>query len=218
MRRPNNSDLRNDLSWNSPRLLEIEREWGRARAPSNVDSGDRYGWGIEQLARIVKSRLSKEEIRRVAGSCATMPAERDERSAFADGLLQAIVIVSVETGDRQALTALLATRYPEQLFIDYDTESYIVAQGKELQDPILVLFEAYSQSKDPKVQVKIAAAVRHAFAASGVVGKADSEFLKNAETWYKRRKDQLERNLEYNHNVITEDYDHVPLFRMKQPR
>ena len=147
-----------------------------------------------------------------------MPADRDERTAFADGLLQAIVIVSVDSGDRQALTTLFATRYPEQLFINYDTESYIVACGKKLQDPVLVLFEAYSQSKDRKVQDKIAVAVRHAFTASGVVGKADSEFLNNAETWYKGHKKQLELNLEYNQNPITEFYDRVPLFRMKKSR
>jgi hypothetical protein len=66
-----------------------------------------------------------------------------------------------------------------------------------LTDPILIVTEAYSRSKLPKVREKIAGALRHAFRGFGVSGKTDDEFIANAARWYLQHKDRLWFNDSY---------------------
>ncbi|MGO8688442.1 MAG: hypothetical protein ACLQLG_02320, partial [Thermoguttaceae bacterium] len=64
--------------------------------------------------------------------------------------------------------------------------------GREtLKDPILILGEAYAQCRIPKVRRTIANAVRRDFSGSGVRGKDDAEFVKNARRWYEEEKEHL---------------------------
>ena len=65
---------------------------------------------------------------------------------------------------------------------------------KTLGDPIAVLGEAYSQCQIPEVRRQIANAVCRSFTGSGIRGKDDAEFVRNAMKWYEKEKDCLTVN------------------------
>ncbi len=69
--------------------------------------------------------------------------------------------------------------------------------GAVIEDPILIVADAFSKSKLPPVRKAIAGAMRNAFMGLGVVGKNDDEFVANAIRWYGKHKDRIEINLEY---------------------
>jgi hypothetical protein len=194
------------LAWDSPRMLEVEREWtslmsdaNRTRGPEGVE---KYGFKNEKLYKmldaILTKRLTDADLRSLVARCGSVPLEQRGRSRFADMVLEHMVAAFVASGDRESLVRLLSIRFPDPMLYSFvNVETYLVAlgiKGRKLKDSILVLGEAYSKSREPYVRHMIADAVRRAFTASGVRGKDDAEFVKNAMEWYKKEKPHLALN------------------------
>jgi hypothetical protein len=202
-------------AWDSPKLRAIERTWTKLPASSFASRRGEYGAGIDQLVAILARRLSPEELRYLAASTRTMPLDERDQSAFASALLQAMVIIFTDSGDRRALVTLLATRFPARIYLHNDIEYYLVVHGKKYKDPILILGDAFSTCAIAQTRREIAEAFRRGFAGSGITGKDDSEFVANALRWYREQRGHLVVNDDYGDNVLSlpQKYGTVPLFR-----
>jgi hypothetical protein len=192
-------------SWDSPRLLEIEKEWqslqDSARRMIGEERTKKYGRKNERLYRVlfdlIRKQLSDNDKRQLAISCGTLPVRPQDRSAFTNEVLSCIVNAFSVSGDRDSLVNLLSTRFPPRIGPVATIEWHLVIRGKNMKDPILILGEAYSQCNIPSVRHDIAAAVRRGFTDLGVRGKDDADFVKNAMQWYEQEKDNLVPNPGY---------------------
>ena len=99
---------------------------------------------------------------------------------FEYSLVENLFFVLLEGGDREGLVTLLSTRCPRVIYIYEDVETalafggdrrmYPVYSGK-LDDPLLILGDAYAKCKFPEVRKQLAAALRRAFGSLGRVGQ-----------------------------------------------
>ena len=113
-------------------------------------------------------------------------------SPFRKDVLDYMVKVFVEYGDRENLVKELSTRFPAYIHEEYYWSDAWWFGKEGVKDPVLVLGEAYARCKIPKVRREIASAVRRGFIPSGVTGEHDAEFVDNAMRWYKKEKDHLD--------------------------
>ncbi len=170
-------------SWNSPRM--IGRPKGVAGDARLVDGpvGPRTTAGTQaMLDSILSNGLSRADLRRLAATADMLPLRPKDQSVFQQEALKYMVRRLVDLGDREGLVALLSRRFPNGTVAGHAQAEYYLAYfgRKTLKDPILVLGEAYSQCRIPKVRRTIANAVRRDFSGSGVRGKDDAEFVRNA--------------------------------------
>jgi hypothetical protein len=88
-------------------------------------------------------------------------------------------------------------------------------RGEKLKEPVLLFGEAYSKCRDSEVRRHIAAAVRRAFTGSGVRGKDDAEFVRNAMQWYEKERGHLMLNscYWYRPSVVGPHEEDDPNFR-----
>jgi hypothetical protein len=189
-------------SWDSPRLLEIQKEWqsllDTAMRTQGKKGAEKYGLKNEKLYKmlhdIIEKQLSKDDRCRLALSCGTLPVRSQDQSAFNNAVLSHIIDGFIILGDRDMLVNLLATRFPRRLCQVTTIEFALVIRRGKLKDPILVLGEAYAKCQIPEVRHDIAAAVRRGFTDFGIRGKNDAEFVTNAMQWYEKNKDNLDPN------------------------
>lgn len=207
------------VSWNSQRLQQLERDW-RAMPigePGTKAAFERQGANLHE---ILKTKLSNPELRELAASTDTMPLCEADRSGFANALLEEIVVVAVEYGDRDCLVTLMSRRFPTRIRL-LDTEAYIVFS--ELPDPIGVLRESYHKCHTPETIHGIAVAFRRAFFGCRINYRPkalteDDEicFVAAALDWYEKNSAAIEVNRRYGENSFTlGQYEHNPLFILR---
>ena len=204
------------LRWDSPKLHEIEQTWQHTPVPPNTPRRSQADKALLQLAEILRASLSEKECRELVDSFDTMPAHKRHGSNFLYSLPEAMVIVLLQSKDRESLVTLLSKRFPPKIGLFTDVESELVSEEYKLKDAILILGEAYSKCKVPVMRAKIAETVRHAFTGNGVRGKDDDEFVKNAMRWYEQNKGNLVVNYGYAINVVERYHEDIPLFEEKR--
>jgi uncharacterized protein (TIGR03067 family) len=190
------------ISWDSPKMGEIEKEWRSLQAtydktPEKIPGGggkDQY-FRFSQLQHdLLSKRLSDRELRQLAGAPGPIPD-----GAFTDNVVDLIVWTLVEIGDRDRLVTLLSKRCTGRVY--GETVEYCLAfRGYKLKDPILVLGEAYSKCQSPETCHNLAAAVRRGFSGHGIHCKDDAGYVKSGMQWYEKEKDGLEVNADYARN------------------
>jgi hypothetical protein len=179
-------------SWSSPRLLEVKKQWDTVSRIKTNRNG--YEELQKNLARILESTLTYDDLRNLTKSCGTLPVRAKDRDKFTNALLAHMESVFIESGDRDSLVELLSTRCQLRIRVYEDIEFYLVFRGKKLRDPILVLGEAFSKCRVPEVRRDIAGAVRRGFVGLGIRGKDDAEYVNNAMQWYEKEKSHLTVN------------------------
>jgi hypothetical protein len=208
------------LSWDSQKLQEIKKEWLKQPLPKTAkEKRGSYAQGLIRLEGLLKAKLTRKELSEVALSMKSMPVDEGQfgLGGFEGELLQAMVVDLLDNGDRKSLVDLLSVHCPMRIGLSIDIEFAIVLRGKTMNDPIRVLADAYGKATDANVRSDIAAALRRGFTGLGVIGKDDTDFIKNAMKWYDDNKGRLEVSLEYVHNHALDDpkiYAKSPLFKL----
>jgi hypothetical protein len=187
-------------SWDSPRLLEVQKEWDSA--PIKTQDKSEYDELRKKRLRILESNLSYHDLRKLTETCETLPVRAKDRSDFVNEVLAYIERTFINSGDRDNLVKLLSTRCQLEVGIYRDIEFYLTYYGKKLKDPILVLGEAFSRCKVPEVRHDLAGAVRRSFVGQLIRGKDDAEYVTNAMQWYEKEKSHLIVNGEYWRNSM----------------
>lgn len=202
------------LSWDSPKMSELKSEW---EALSRIKARDEREYHKRERAwnDLVRERLSKQERRQLATSCPT-PDDLAHLSQFEWELFVGILLGLTNSGDREGVVTLLSRRCPEVIG-QYSVEEWLVIFARDMDDPILILGEAYAKCRVVKVRKMIAEHVRHAFIGLGVTGKDDDEFVKSAMQYYKDEKHRLRVNDDYRFNFgglpFTDTFRKYPLFK-----
>ena len=212
------------MSWGSPEMRAIEKDWVSVRDACGMTRDKGLTCRIE-VDKLFASRFSKRDVRHLAASCDVLPLQIDHRN-FTGNVLAFIITSFVDSGDRSALVKLLATRCPSRVVEGATIEGFLCAWGglpqasyfkfccNRLNDPILVLGEAYAMSRVPETRRQLAAAVRRGFADIPVHGKGDAEYVANAMRWYEQGKDHLEHDPSYVLNELgsfnVERYEREP--------
>jgi len=171
------------LSWDSPRLAQLEHLWRKERVPPTTEETDALTLRINQLVDILKKEAWRKELAEIAASCSTIPAREKETSEFAAALPVAITIACVELGDRETLVTLLAARYPKQVNLGCDTEYYIVRDGG-IDDLLILINSLYGKPRGIHFRRDLEQAIARGFQRDKVVGKEDIDLLERAVKWY----------------------------------
>jgi hypothetical protein len=210
------------VTWDCADVRAIEETWKatgvaleKLPPPRRVSKGGAYRLLEILLWEIMKEHFSASELRELAVSCATMPADS---SSFHESLIRTMLCIFVGSHDREGIVTLLSVHCPWRVGFS-NLEDYLAYSKDLIKDPILVLGEAFAKAKDEWTRARLAAAVRRAFIGSGIRGKDDPEFVNNAMRWYERNKEKLTINHQYNHNYgtldVRERYSTNPLFIFK---
>lgn len=189
------------LSWDSPRMHEIEKEWRVLHdAPENkmpgADGKDRCAARVGFINRLIAKRLSGQDVNDLAASCKALPVDPNDWNPFVYDVFMGVF----GRLDRNGLIDVLSTRCPYGLG-DYSLEFGLAALRRKapnkLQDPVMILGEAYVKCQVPEVRRIIIWPIRRGFAGHGIEGKDDSEFVRNAMEWYEKNKGNLAVNSQY---------------------
>jgi uncharacterized protein (TIGR03067 family) len=195
----------NELAWNSPRMLELKKDWDALA--SLVESKGNYARAVDLQGELLRRRLSDEDLRRLAASCRSLDASADYRDPFSNFVLVFIVKVFVNSEDWNNLTKLLSTRFPRYVGMHDYIESYLARHGSSRMRPILLLGDAYSGCRDPLVRYEIAGALRRGFAGFGIRAEEDEDFVRKAMRWYGKEKGNLVVNSDYGSNAARHEPD-----------
>lgn len=178
------------LSWDSPKIRQIENEWQSLQdtyhnTPEKIPGGggkDQYVLFSLLENALLERRFSDRELQQLASGTELIPDR-----AFTDQVVDCMVWRFVETNDRADLVTLLSKRCTG--LVGSQTIEFCLAYwGSQLKDPILVLGEAFSNSKSPENCHNLAIAVRRGFSGHGIQGRADADYVNNAMRWYEKRK------------------------------
>jgi hypothetical protein len=181
-------------SWTSPRMLEVQKEWESVRQQhQNTYTKAEYADRCARLTTVIANNLSDEDMKRLAATCDSLLIRYQDRSEFANNVLDYMIMSFLSTRDRDSLVTVLSKRYQPRMALD-NIELILVSSGTRIKDPILVLSDAYVKCKTPEGRRSLASAVRRAFAGHKIEGKDDTEFVNNAMQWYEKEKDHLKVN------------------------
>ena len=125
------------ISWRSPRMLEIKKEWD-ALSRMETKTMDDYADLSRAMEAVLGKRLSDQDVRQLAASCETLPINARERSDFDNAVLNFMVEILVDLADRDSLVKMLSTRCPNYICHYASIEYNLVFQGYKLKDPILI--------------------------------------------------------------------------------
>jgi hypothetical protein len=195
------------ISWDSPKMLDIKNDWDSlrdtyAKTPEKISrvKKDTYTELVRMQGDLLRKRLSHEDVRHLAASSGSLPVHCRDWSNFDRAVIEFIIHAFVYSRDRESLVSLLSTRFPIRMG-NWSIEFYLAMQDK-LENPILILGEAYFKSRVPEVRHDIAAAVRRAFGGIGIPGKDDSDFVTNAMQWYNKEKHRVVVDTGYNDEYL----------------
>ena len=179
------------LSWNSPKVLEVKKEFEALEASfTGPSTKDNYGERATKVGDLLKKRLSHREMSRLAATCETLPVHEENWSPFERSLILEMVWVFLKSGDHDSLVTLFSNRFPSRYHF-MDTEDLLVRHGEKLKDPILILAEAYSKAQVPEVRQAIAQAVRRGFKGSGIRANDDAGFVRERDAVVRAREGSL---------------------------
>ena len=203
------------LSWDSPKMRQIKAEWQSLqqtydRNPEKIPGKYgkiKYGNLLRMCDRLLRKRLSDQDLRELTSSCHTLPIRDADRDFFDNEVLGFMVRAFVATGDRDSLVKLLSTRGTRSVVGGWLTpvEYYLASQAGrnlgfrlvKLKDPILVLGDAYAECSIPEVREELAFAAHRGFDGLGISGKDEADFIRNAMQWYTTEKDRVVANSSY---------------------
>lgn len=184
------------VAWDSLGMLEIGKEWDSlwdiyCNEPDKIslNKRDTYRQLVRMQGDLLRTRLSNDDVCRLAATCGSLPVHCREWSKFENAVMEFMVEVCAYSRDRESLVTLLSTRFPLRVG-NWPIECYLAVRAR-LNDPILILGEAYSKCRVPEVRHDIAAAVRRAFGGLGIPGKDDAEFVASAMRWYEKEREHL---------------------------
>ena len=187
------------LSWNSPRMRELEGElqllWDAPRETINARD-IKSMWRERMAACLIEKRLSKQDAADLAAACKELPVDPSGWDRFVNAVMPHVI----RSLDREGLVAMLSVRCPYYCGDEYSLEFCLAARalwGDKLKDPVSVLGEAYVRCQIPKVRSILIDPIRSAFAGHGIKGNDDAEFVKNATQWYAKNKDHLALSKDY---------------------
>jgi hypothetical protein len=208
--KPQTEQAGTKVAWDSARLLPVKRQYETADS-LDAEPHDRWRARRAVLRNMLTKRFSKEDLHELAASCATTPIEEKDRSQFANDLIDELVLIFLDSRDREGLVTVLSTRCPRIVGFSCDIERALAMTHESIRDPILILGDAYSKCQVPEVRREIADAVRRGFTNLGVRGKDDAQFVKNAMQFYEQQKEQLIFNPYYSFGTLKENF----LFKRK---
>jgi hypothetical protein len=107
---------REPLAWNSPRMVEIEREWNTLS--KTFEPVTKETWDQRDMARrqLLRRNLSCADLRHLARTCDTLPQLRlEDLRSFTHYLLGFMEREFRESGDRDSLAELYSRRYPSHI-------------------------------------------------------------------------------------------------------
>lgn len=204
------------ISWGSPKLLELEKQWRSLeeaydKTPEKLPGApgkDKATQFSKMLDRLLRKSLSDRELGQLARSPVAIPEQGIAR--VVTGFMASAF---TGMGDRDSLVELLSRRCPGRVGGGESIEFCLAFRGRRLTHPILILGDAYSRCQSPATRHDLAAAVRRAFGGMGISGKDDAEYVKNAMQWYEKEKEHLVVNVGYARNetlVPMETYQERP--------
>ncbi len=212
-------------SWDCPRMIALKKEWLSLWGENRSTSWDEERWGFnndkfyKMLYAILENGLSDNDIHGLVEVIEELPVCSHDQCGFHKSVLSYMIMRFIQSGDRERLVKLLSKRFPDQLgFSGVPIEYGLVLWGEEMNNPILILGEAYKKCEEPQVRHHIAIVIRRAFLGSGIKEKDDDEFVSNAMQWYSEEKDNLVLNLHYagippspiSYDDFPEAYEKVP--------
>ncbi|MDZ4850144.1 MAG: TIGR03067 domain-containing protein [Pirellulaceae bacterium] len=192
------------ITWDSPKMFEIKREWDSLRdiytksmekLSEAKESRDTHRELVRMQGDLLRKRFSDNDVRQLAANCESLPVHWRDWSEFDRAVVHFMFDVLVYLRDRESLVTLLSTRFPLRIG-NWPIEESLAREAR-LNNPILILGEAYAKCRIPEVRHDIAAAVRRAFGGLGITGKDDADFVTNALQWYGKNKQHLAVNTGY---------------------
>jgi hypothetical protein len=182
-------------------MLEVQKEWesfnkaAENTPPEKIEEqlGSKNEILDKMLNDILRKHFSQADQRCLAASCGTLLILAQDRTRFANAVLDFLIVSFLERADRDSLVTLMSTRCPLHIGPE-SIEFVLVHSGTRIKDPILVLGDAYTKCKTPEVRCNLASAARRAFAGHIMQSLDDAEFVKNAMQWYEKEKDHLKVN------------------------
>jgi hypothetical protein len=183
-------------------MVALQKRYEWLVEDANKTQGDegveKYGLKDEKLDdmlyHLVHDNLSPKDLRRLAATCDSLPAGYYKWTPFARDVFTEIMVSFVDAGDGDAIVETLSLRCPDCIRDWCFMERYLVEYGDKLKEPILLLGDAFRKCKDPAVRRSIATVFRRSFTGSGVSGKDDAAFVKNALSWYDKERGRLTLN------------------------
>jgi hypothetical protein len=139
---------------------------------------------LRDVSALLEKQYSTAQLHELAASFASVPSKLKDWSNCQCLLRESLLGLFLKNGDHDGLVTLLALHCFQQVYFETDIEVFIVLHGEKLNDPILVLGDAYKKSTSSDVRRDIAEAVRRGFSGSGITGRDDSELVSNAMAWY----------------------------------
>ncbi len=151
---------------------------------------------LKNLLNYTSEGAIQYEIDRIcATNVAVFEANYDKLDECYDTvLLETLVARSIDRKDRPQLLALLTRNFPGTLEQLVPLEFYC---AKEWSPSILVLFDAYEQTKSKGVKERLLLHLGHAFCTLRNQNADDTAFLKAAREWFTENSTRLQVNNEY---------------------
>jgi hypothetical protein len=207
------------VSWGSPEMAAIEREWTTLDRPFQTQSPDEFAKHCKELDAILRKHLSWRDMWHLADTAGSLPARATDRNDFVNVVLKFMTETYLDGGNREGLLTLLETRFPDQIYFEEPIEFAVARHTRA--GSVLIFGEAYSRSRDETARHHLAIVVRRAFLGSGIEGKDDAEFIRNAMRWYENNRDHLVVNpncyyLKSSYDDSAEVYDADP--KVRDPR
>jgi hypothetical protein len=133
-------------------------------------------------------------------------------------MLDVAIIYLAKHGYRAELVQVLAARCPSRISTHTDIEFFLILQDtRTLSDPILILCEAYDQSRSAAAKRHIAAALTRGFQALIPLPSDEEKIVQECRTWYVKHRNEIDVNLDYGNNALiaSNPYAKTPLFKLK---
>ena len=122
----------------------------------------------------------------------------------------------LDAGDRDSLVALFSNRMLSHYHFS-EIEFLLVVDGKHINDPVLILFDAYERSQIAGTRSNLAQAIRRSSKAQASAETMTRTSFARRE-WYMQNKTNLALNIRYGgHGSFDDDYINNPLFVSRVP-
>lgn len=178
----------------------IFRKWESDKSKldaNHIDSKDRNTANSKLLTDAIKLECMRHSDKDLLDGLQMIS---DDKLRYA--AVQALVIVFIDSGNRNALVRLVANWCPRRV-LTTDIEFWLAYQSrKTIKDGVAVLWEAYAISNNQAAKKEIANALKRGFLALGVVGSRDAEIVSKCRLLYTSHRSSLVPNIDYSDNAM----------------